>query len=118
MDLIWSFAKHHHQVSAAETIVFVFFNKRLNSHIIMQQQCELSKNENEHILFTDTLRETLQDVHVEFPHATGDLAFECENRQAFYRFANLLERCKVRFKWFQNTRQSLTLLCFNASVLA
>lgn len=71
MDLIWSFAKHHHQVSAAETIVFVFFNKRLNSHIIMQQQCELSKNENEHILFTDTLRETLQDVHVVFPHATG-----------------------------------------------
>ena len=71
VDLIWSFAKHHHQVSAAETIVFVFFNKRLNSPIIMQQQCELSKNENEHILFTDTLRETLQDVHVVFPHATG-----------------------------------------------
>ena len=48
----------------------------------------------------------------------GDLAFECENRQAFYRFENLLERCKVRFKSFQNTRQSLTSLCFNASVLA
>ena len=25
VDLIWSFAKHHHQVSAANTIVFVFF---------------------------------------------------------------------------------------------
>lgn len=86
--------------------------------MIMQQQCEPSKNEKEHLLFTDTLRETLQDVNVVFPHSTGDLAFECKNRQAFYRFENLLERCKVRFKWFQNTRQSLTSLCFNASVLA
>lgn len=71
MDLIWSFAKHHHQVSAADTIAFVFFNKRLNSHMIMQQQCEPSENEKEHLLFTDTLRETLQDVNIVFPHATG-----------------------------------------------
>jgi len=39
VGLTWSFAEHHHQVSAADTFVFVFFNKRLNSHIIMQQQC-------------------------------------------------------------------------------
>ena len=43
VGLIWSFAKHHHQVSAADTVVFVSINERLNSHLI-QQQCEPSKN--------------------------------------------------------------------------
>ena len=58
------------------------------------------------------LRERLQDVRVVFHMQRGDLAYECENSQTFYRFANLLERCrKVRFKWFQSTRQSLTSSC-------
>lgn len=51
----------------------------------MQQQCELSKNENEHILFTDTLRETLQDVHVVFPHATGGSCIRMQEQASFLR---------------------------------
>lgn len=66
--------------------------------MFMQQQCEPSKNEKEHLLFTDTLRETSQDVNVVFPHATGGSCIRMQEQASFLRVWKLVRTLQSSFQ--------------------